>query len=99
MDLLGKCGMVKITVFDIYRKILNNNFVNQLSNEERKTPEVYFVGNSISGIYLAELMGIIGDRDFSINVISKSTEPAIAFRILKEKLVAKYGKYETALYG
>lgn len=76
---------------------LNNNFVNQLSKEERKAPEVYFAGNSISGTYLAELMGIIGDRDFSINVISKSgttTEPAIAFRILKEKLVAKYGKEE-----
>lgn len=76
-----------------------NNFVNQLSKEERKTPEVYFVGNSISGIYFAELMEIIGDRDFSINVISKSTEPTIAFRILKEKLIAKYRKYETALYG
>ncbi|MDO5145831.1 MAG: glucose-6-phosphate isomerase [Eubacteriales bacterium] len=78
---------------------LNNNFVNQLSKEERKAPEIYFAGNSISGTYLAELMNIIGDRDFSLNVISKSgttTEPAIAFRILKEKLVKKYGAEEAA---
>ena len=76
---------------------LNNNFVNQLSKEERKAPEIYFAGNSISGTYLAELMNIIGDRDFSLNIISKSgttTEPAIAFRILKEKLEKKYGKEE-----
>ena len=78
---------------------LNNNFVNQLSKEERKAPEIYFAGNSISGTYLAELMNIIGDRDFSLNIISKSgttTEPAIAFRILKEKLEKKYGKEEAA---
>ena len=62
---------------------------------ELKFPEVYFAGNSISGTYLADLLDIIGDRDFSINVISKSgttTEPSIAFRILKAKLIEKYGK-------
>ncbi|MFD1430580.1 MULTISPECIES: glucose-6-phosphate isomerase [Lacticaseibacillus] len=61
----------------------------------RKLPEVYFAGNSISSSYLADLVDIIGDRDFSLNVISKSgttTEPSIAFRILKAKLVEKYGK-------
>ncbi|MDN6697284.1 MAG: glucose-6-phosphate isomerase, partial [Lacticaseibacillus paracasei] len=60
-----------------------------------KFPEVYFAGNSISGTYLADLLDIIGDRDFSINVISKSgttTEPSIAFRVLKAKLIEKYGK-------
>lgn len=49
-----------------------------------KLPEVYFAGNSISSSYLSDLLEIIGDRDFSINVISKSgttTEPSIAFRI------------------
>ena len=59
-----------------------------------KFPEVYFAGNSISGTYLADLLDIIGDRDFSINVISKSgttTEPSIAFRVLKAKLIEKYG--------
>ena len=61
----------------------------------RKLPEVYFAGNSISGNYLADLIEQIGDRDFSLNVISKSgttTEPSIAFRVLKAKLIEKYGK-------
>ena len=63
----------------------------------RKLPEVYFAGNSISGNYLADLIEQIGDRDFSLNVISKSgttTEPSIAFRVLKAKLIEKYGKEE-----
>ena len=57
--------------------------------------EVYFAGNNISSAYVNSLMQIIGDRDFSVNVISKSgttTEPAVAFRIFKEKLEQKYGK-------
>ncbi|WP_225047055.1 glucose-6-phosphate isomerase [Lacticaseibacillus kribbianus] len=61
----------------------------------RKLPEVYFAGNSISSSYLSDLLDVIGDRDFSLNVISKSgttTEPSIAFRVLKAKLIAKYGK-------
>lgn len=61
----------------------------------RKLPEVYFAGNSISGSYLADLVDMIGDRSFSLNVISKSgttTEPSIAFRVLKAKLIEKYGK-------
>ena len=61
----------------------------------RKLPEVYFAGNSISGSYLSDLIDMIGDRDFSLNVISKSgttTEPSIAFRVLKAKLIEKYGK-------
>jgi len=58
-------------------------------------PEIYFAGTNISGSYLSHLLDLIGERDFSLNVISKSgttTEPAIAFRILKAKLEAKYGK-------
>ena len=65
----------------------------------RKTPEIYFVGNSISSTYVTHLMDVIGDRDFSVNIISKSgttTEPAIAFRIFKEMLEKKYGKAEAA---
>ena len=68
-------------------EFLNHNFYNKLSREERKAPEIYYAGNSISGTYLAELLEILGDRDFSVNVISKSgttTEPAIAFRVFKE---------------
>lgn len=69
---------------------LSNTFYNKVPNG----PEIYFAGNSISGTYLAHLIQVIGDRDFSVNVISKSgttTEPAIAFRIFKEMLEKKYG--------
>lgn len=58
-------------------------------------PEVYFVGNNISSSYLNDVVKIIGERDFCINVISKSgttTEPAIAFRIFKKLIEEKYGK-------
>ena len=78
-------------------EFLRHGFYNMVSKEIRKTPEIYFVGNSISTAYLTELLDVIGDRDFSINMISKSgttTEPAIAFRILKKKLIEKYGKEE-----
>ncbi|MCI7098894.1 MAG: glucose-6-phosphate isomerase [Lachnospiraceae bacterium] len=78
---------------------LNHNFVNKLGADTRKAPEIYFAGNSISGSYLSDLIEIIGDRDFSVNVISKSgttTEPAIAFRVLKNLLIEKYGKEEAA---
>lgn len=74
---------------------LRHGFYNIVSKEIRKTPEIYFAGNSISSSYLAELIEVIGDRDFSVNVISKSgttTEPAIAFRVFKELLEKKYGK-------
>ncbi|MEG0285975.1 MULTISPECIES: glucose-6-phosphate isomerase [Vagococcus] len=76
---------------------LNHSFYNLLDNEERKAPQVFFAGNSISSSYLTDLIHIIGDRDFSVNVISKSgttTEPAIAFRVFKELLIKKYGKEE-----
>ena len=62
---------------------------------EAGIPEVYFVGNNISSSYLNDVVKIIGERDFSVNIISKSgttTEPAIAFRIFKKLLEEKYGK-------
>ncbi len=80
-------------------EFLRHGFYNNISKEMRKTPEIYFVGNSISGSYVQGLIDVIGDRDFSVNVISKSgttTEPAIAFRIFKEMLEKKYGKEEAA---
>ena len=80
-------------------EFLRHGFYNMVSKEIRKTPEIYFVGNSISSTYLKNLKDVIGDRDFSINMISKSgttTEPAIAFRVLKEKMEKKYGKAEAA---
>ncbi|KRL86114.1 glucose-6-phosphate isomerase [Ligilactobacillus apodemi] len=76
-------------------EFLQNTFYNLLPAEERKTPQIFFAGNSISGSYVHDLVELIGDRDFSVNVISKSgttTEPSIAFRIFKEKLVEKYGE-------
>ena len=65
-------------------EFLRHSFYNVIPKELRKTPEIYFVGNSISSTYIKHLMDVIGDRDFSINMISKSgttTEPAIAFRV------------------
>ena len=80
-------------------EFLRHSFYNTVSKEIRKTPEIYFVGNSISSTYVKHLMDVIGDRDFSINMISKSgttTEPAIAFRVFKAMLEKKYGKEEAA---
>ena len=78
---------------------LRNSFYNMLDQSARKTPEIYFVGNSISSTYIGDLMDLVGDRDFSINMISKSgttTEPGISFRFFKEKMIAKYGREEAA---
>jgi len=76
-------------------EFLSNSFYNNLPKEVRKTPEIYYAGNSISGTYLKHLTQLVEGRDFSVNIISKSgttTEPAIAFRVFKEMLEAKYGK-------
>ena len=80
-------------------EFLRHSFYNVVDKSIRKTPEIYFVGNSISSTYIKHLMDVIGDRDFSINMISKSgttTEPAIAFRVFKEMMEKKYGKAEAA---
>ena len=76
-------------------EFLRHSFYNVVDKSVRKTPEIYFVGNSISSTYIKHLIDVIGDRDFSINMISKSgttTEPAIAFRVFKEMAEKKYGK-------
>lgn len=78
-------------------EFLRHSFYNSVSKEVRKTPEIYYVGNSISSTYIAHLKEVIGNRDFSINMISKSgttTEPAIAFRVFKKMLIEKYGREE-----
>ncbi|WP_036782671.1 glucose-6-phosphate isomerase [Pontibacillus chungwhensis] len=78
-------------------EMLNHSFYNELSKDQRETPQVFFVGNSISAPYVNDLFDAIKDKDVSINVISKSgttTEPAIAFRIFREFLENKYGKEE-----
>lgn len=80
-------------------EFLRHSFYNSVSKKIRKTPEIYYVGNNISSTYISHLIEVIGDRDFSINIISKSgttTEPAIAFRVFKKLLNEKYGKAEAA---
>ena len=78
---------------------LRHSFYNNISKEDRKTPEIYYVGNSISSTYLQDLVDVLKGKDFSVNIISKSgttTEPAIAFRIFKKMLEDKYGEAEAA---
>ena len=78
-------------------EFLSNSFYNVLPKSVRKTPEIYFVGNSISSKYIADLKQVLEGKDFSVNIISKSgttTEPAIAFRVFKEMLIEKYGREE-----
>ncbi|MEF9958819.1 MAG: glucose-6-phosphate isomerase [Niameybacter sp.] len=76
---------------------LSHTFYNSLSQEQRKTPAVYFVGNNISGTYLKNLLDVCEGKEVSVNVISKSgttTEPAIAFRVFKKYMEQRYGKEE-----
>ena len=78
-------------------EFLTHSFYNVLDKDTRKTPQIFFVGNSISSKYIKDLQDVVRDKDFSINIISKSgttTEPAIAFRVFKEMLIEKYGKEE-----
>ena len=73
---------------------LTNTFNNMLTDKQRKYPQILYVGNNLSPNYINELIEYIGEKDFSVNVISKSgttTEPAIAFRIFREILENKYG--------
>ncbi len=78
-------------------EMLNHSFYNELSKEQRNSPQVFFVGNSISAPYINDLFDVLKDKDVSVNVISKSgttTEPAIAFRIFRKFLEEKYGVEE-----
>ena len=65
------------------------------NNMKKDTPDIYYCGNSINPNYLNEIIELVKDRDFSVNIISKSgttTEPALAFRVFKNLLEKKYGK-------
>jgi len=67
------------------------------NNLKKDTPEIYFVGNSISPTYLSEVVSLIEGKDFSVNIISKSgttTEPALAFRVFRDLLIKRYGEEE-----
>mgnify|MGYP001252299059 FL=1 len=70
-------------------EMLSHSFYNMLPAGKRQGPQVLFAGNNISSTYVAHLLELLEGKDWSINVISKSgttTEPAIAFRIFREKL-------------
>ena len=78
-------------------EMLTNNFHNSLDSDKRKAPKIFYVGNNISSTYMTELLQAIEGKDVSLNVISKSgttTEPAIAFRILRTYVEKKYGVEE-----
>ncbi len=78
-------------------EMLNHSFQNLLSDNERNSPQVIFVGHHMSSTYMNDLFDVLEDKNVSINVISKSgttTEPAIAFRIFRKYLEDKYGKEE-----
>lgn len=75
-------------------EMLNHSFYNELPKDKRKGPKIYYVGHNVSSTYISHLLEVIEGQDISINVISKSgttTEPALAFRILKEYMENKYG--------
>ena len=76
-------------------EFLRHGFYNEMSKETRKTPQIYYIGNSMNGTYIEDVIDLLEGKDFSINVISKSgttTETAIAFRVFRELLIKKYGK-------
>ena len=76
---------------------LTNTFYNMQDKATRKTPQILYVGNNLSPNYISDVIDYIADKDFSINVISKSgttTEPAIAFRIFREIMENKYSLKE-----
>ncbi len=79
--------------------LLGHSFYNILDKEQRKTPQIFFVGHNLSGTYLHELLQLIEGKNISINIISKSgttTEPALAFRVLRRYMEEKYGEAEAA---
>ena len=76
---------------------LTNTFYNMQDKKQRKTPQIIYVGNNLSPNYINDVIDLVSHKEFSINVISKSgttTEPAIAFRIFRELMEAKYGLEE-----
>lgn len=76
-------------------EFLRHGFYNEMTKESRKTPRIYYIGNSMNSTYIEDVIDLLEGKDFSINVISKSgttTETAIAFRVFRELLIKKYGK-------
>ncbi|MBE7055228.1 MAG: glucose-6-phosphate isomerase [Ruminococcaceae bacterium] len=76
-------------------EMIHHNFFNLSKDARKDGVQIFFAGNNISSTYLADLIEVVKDIDFSVNIISKSgttTEPAIAFRVFREMLIEKYGK-------
>ena len=76
-------------------EFLRHGFYNEMTKEARKTPQIYYIGNSMNSTYIQDVIDLLEGKDFSINVISKSgttTETAIAFRVFRELLIKKYGQ-------
>ena len=85
----AKAGIEMLTPF----------FYNDSKKSRGNSPKVYFAGHHLSGAYLEELLEVLDEGEVSINIISKSgttTEPAVAFRILKKYMENRYGKKEAA---
>ncbi|MBO8164566.1 MAG: glucose-6-phosphate isomerase [Brevibacillus sp.] len=75
--------------------LLGHSFYNLLPREKRGTPEIYFLGNTISPVYVSHLLELIEGKELAVNVISKSgttTEPALAFRLIRQLMEKKYGR-------
>jgi glucose-6-phosphate isomerase len=75
-------------------EMLNHSFYNHRDKSKRGYPEIFYLGQTISPTYTAELLELLAEKDFAVNIISKSgttTEPAIAFRLIKALLIKKYG--------
>ena len=80
-------------------EFLRHGFYNEMTPEARKTPRIYYIGNSMNSTYIQDVIDLLEGKDFSINVISKSgttTETAIAFRVFRDLLIKKYGQKEAA---
>ena len=80
-------------------EFLRHGFYNDLAPEVRKTPRIYYIGNSMNSTYIQDVIDLLEGHDFSVNVISKSgttTETAIAFRVFRDLLIKKYGAKEAA---
>lgn len=80
-------------------EMLTHAFLNNVAKDKRKGTEIYFLGQNMSPDYLNDFLEAIEGKDISVNIISKSgttTEPAIAFRIMKKYMEEKYGKAEAS---
>ena len=75
-------------------EMLSHSFANQYPSQKRSNPQIFYLGQTISPTYTAELLEVLAEKDFAVNIISKSgttTEPAIAFRLIKDLLIKRYG--------